>query len=181
MRFVTEHRRHLLPRLPRLFPRIEPLVPALFLETIVLQASTIPEISDEYLLYVWQPSDGGSPIALAYGVSGYGPRTAAPILAALHRNPATADVGAVAVPRYNAALERGSLILPEIDCADSSAFRHGLQPTWLDLAYLLQTDLPYGRRICATETQCGAGALATRRDPSSHATRLGAIPRNCCA
>lgn len=142
MRFVTEHRRHLLSRLPRLFPRVEPLVPALFLETIVLQASTNPEISDEYLLYSWQPADGGSPIGLAYGVSGHGPRTAAPILAALHRNPATADVGAIAVPRYNAALDRGTLILPEIDYADSSPFRHDLQPTWLDLAYLLQTDLP---------------------------------------
>lgn len=142
MRFVTEHRRHLLSRLPRLFPRVEPLVPALFLETIVLQASTNPEISDEYLLYLWQPADGGSPIGLAYGVSGHGPRTAAPILAALHRNPATADVGAIAVPRYNAALDRGTLILPEIDYADSSPFRHDLQPTWFDVAYLLQTDLP---------------------------------------
>ena len=139
--FRYRHRRHLPAPASLAVSRIEPSGARKKPETIVLQASTIPEIGDEYLLYVWQPSDGGSPIALAYGVSATAP----------HRRP---DPGGLAPqpshcrrrrrrgPRYNAALERGSLILPEIDCADSSAFRHGLQPTWLDLAHLLQTDLP---------------------------------------
>lgn len=118
-------------------------MPALFLETIVLQASTIPEISDEYLLYVWQPSDGGSPIALAYGVSGYGPRTSRP------------DPGGLAPgfrPLPTSAPSRSPATTPPSSgladpCRRSTAptaarFGRGLQPTWLDLAYLLQTDLP---------------------------------------
>jgi hypothetical protein len=144
LRLMVEQRRQHIERVPRLFPRVDPPIPAFFCGARMF-TRPLPGAPDrEYIAYVWQPSDGGPPLAVVYNVASPGWQPQAPeLLRALHDSGHT-DIGAVATPTGTSHVSPDGMIEPpDLDYADTSPVDLQLQATWLDLAYLLQVDLPW--------------------------------------
>ena len=142
LRFIVAHRRQLLARVPRLFPRIEP-IPALFCGSFqfVLRSQSGGR-QTSCVAFLWQPSDALGRVALAYPLD-HNLWQPADVLAALRA--AYSDVDAVVIPQTTTSVgEDGVLNPPDVDYADTR--EPGLrirEMSWLDLAYLLQVDLPW--------------------------------------
>jgi hypothetical protein len=139
---VIEHRPQLVDRLPRLFPRVGPPVPALFQWARMVTVRTAPTSSSyPYVVYVWQPSDGRRPVALAYSLEDQR-HNASTLLNELKSE--VPNLSAVAVPYGSWYADSSGVLQPsDIDYADDSPFPHKLRDlTWFDVAYLLQCDLP---------------------------------------
>ncbi|MCT7371942.1 hypothetical protein [Mycolicibacterium llatzerense] len=145
MEFVQTHRPERVPLLPRLWPRVNPPLPALFLGAKTVRVRTSPKAEyASFVVYTFEPSDGARPVALAYGLNSgaVSPRQAQGLLRELKAD--TPDLSAVALTNGAYYVDpAGVLEPPEIAVADDSGFDHGLRDlTWFDLAYLLQIDLP---------------------------------------
>lgn len=144
---VQTHRPERVALLPRLWPRVNPPLPALFLGAkYVRRVQTSPmSVPMSYVVYTFQPSDGAGPVALAYSLEN-GAVDGRPPAALLRQLKAdTPDLSAVALTNgaYYVGGPAGDFEPPEIAVADDSAFDHGLTNlSWFDLAYLLQIDLP---------------------------------------
>lgn len=146
--YILSSRPELAQRIPRLYPRIANPNPALFLGA----SSAI--ISDdrlsEFIVYRWRPSDGGGDVALAYTI-GQTPRRNE-----VEQLRVDLGVSAVIVPSshlemlfdgddVSGAAGQQQKYQPSIDLgySDESPFEHTVSPSWFDLAYLVQLDLPW--------------------------------------
>lgn len=160
--YLLIHRPELSDRIPRLYPRIPQPNPAAYLGARSVRiGGSWPR---EYVAYVWRPSDGGGEVALAYAIAG---NPARDDLQAILDD---LDVTAVATPstyldpiididpglpmRYQPSLENGY--------RDRSTASIDNNPSWSDLAYLLQTDVPwwplaYRRRDVMLQWRPGTG------------------------
>lgn len=166
--FVLAQRPGLVERFPRLFPRVAVPAPALFLGAYVVTVprrmgpASGPAARDSCVVYLWQPSDGGRPVALGYPL-GHERPAASLLLAALQAE--FGDVSAVAVvgddwrPRGG---DSGQTVVeaPPVDYADDSAVSLPVGAVgWFELAYLLQVDLPvWPPDLVRTDRPAGAPA-----------------------
>ncbi|MDX1886829.1 hypothetical protein [Mycolicibacterium sp. 120270] len=146
LRFMIEQRRQQIERVPRLFPRVDRPIPALFCGSrLFMSKARSGETHREYIAHMWQPSDGGPLVALVYKLHSPGwHRPARELLTELHEAGHT-DVGAVVIPSGSSGVAPDGVIEPpEIDYADTSPMNDGwVHATWFDVAYLLQVDLPW--------------------------------------
>lgn len=145
MDFVQTHRPERAGLLPRLWPRVNPPLPALFLGARQVRIKTSPTSERRpYVVYTFQPSDGGGPVALAYTLEGNGAVGGPPRGLLRELKADMPELSAVALTNGAYYVDvAGDLEPPEIAVADDSAFDHQLNNlSWFDLAYLLQIDLP---------------------------------------
>lgn len=143
LQFILANRRHLRQRVPRLFARTVP-IPALFCGAYSFAVDRQFDVPHTMVAYVWQPSDAGGKVALAYPLDHTTrlPQTA-DVLSALRAE--IYGVKAVVVPQGPSGVGANGVITPPpVDYADT---REPAMPvhdvSWFDLAYLLQSDLPW--------------------------------------
>lgn len=146
--YILSSRPELAHRIPRLYPRIANPNPALFLgaSSAIISADRL----SEFIVYRWRPSDGGGDVALAYTI-GHTPRRNE-----VEQLRVDLGVSAVIVPSshlemlfdgddISGAAGQQPKYQPSIDLgySDQSTFEHNFKPSWFDLAYLIQVDLPW--------------------------------------
>lgn len=141
--FIKNHRPELAERIPRLYPRNTPPEPARFLGARAVAG----ERGQEFIAYLWQPSDDQGPVALAYNLH-WGGR---PTPREVEQLRTTLNVAAIAIPDgQREPIQHGSTetqLQPSIGegYRDTCTFDYDadVRPTWFDLAFLLQRDLPW--------------------------------------
>lgn len=152
-RYVLEHQRKRHDRIPRLYPRVPEPAPAQFVSATRVR---LPEVGN-FAVHVWQPADGGPPIAIAYpdrentmhvhDVD----KVAATLLDEKHLPP---QISAVAVPNgetttWNGPDGRGETTPTVVVAERNPTYRvdpvsHGAaRYRWPDLANLLRVDIPW--------------------------------------
>lgn len=151
-RYVLEHRPKARENVPRLYPRVPEPGPAQFLSAMRVR---LPDFG-YFAVHLWQPADGGSPIAIGYPdrentVTVHDADKAANELLNGHHLPP--EISAVAVPNGEATsvqsadgwqdsptvvvVERNTVYRPDPVSHGASRYR------WPDLANLLRVDIPW--------------------------------------